>query len=573
MTTPATSVTYTGDGTTASFAIPFEFLNRSHVNVFLNGATSTDFVWTAPATIRFNTAPAAAVVILIQRNTPIDTPISNFTAGNLSSDSLNRAEKQALFAMQEFTQRDNPPVPASDSDVSAGTDRTKFVTPASLANGFAYAATGAPAVRKASDRANDFTRLDDYIPIGVGMGRKDAYTTAKNALVAKGGGRLLLGGGITDLGAGSMSLTSNKVIISGDGQSIIQSTASSGPIVALGDGVVQLNSSGIEGTHVFANSTTDRGQEPIVWVRNGWETILDHVAVHANGNNATVNGGVGFLIDGGTSNGGNYNTRLIAPRGYGPLYHGMVVGRNAMVVGLYVDGGFSFGSTLDDGIIVYNVDGCILRHGEILSAGGNALTFEPGAGQHANCVQLSDLQLDTAVKCGLLLKDTGGYIFNVIGTNIWCCSHGQTALFGGYAEGLRIEGSVAPDGSDTWAHVSDIGFHNSIVGNNGAGGITTINVDGVDLVGVHANGNGVKTTAMGMFLGSGSRNIRVSGGSAKGRFYAGFPKLQAYGAAIDHGADYVSFSGYTDLSDNISGPLSSNFATNYNVVPNVGYRS
>ena len=40
-----TEVTYTSDGNNLKYAIPFEYLARSHVHLYLNGTETTNFVW------------------------------------------------------------------------------------------------------------------------------------------------------------------------------------------------------------------------------------------------------------------------------------------------------------------------------------------------------------------------------------------------------------------------------------------------------------------------------------------------------------------------------------------------
>ena len=65
-------VTYTGDGTTQDYIVPFPYLKISDVKVSLNEAEQTasfDYSWHTAGTIRFVTAPPNGASIRIQRIT------------------------------------------------------------------------------------------------------------------------------------------------------------------------------------------------------------------------------------------------------------------------------------------------------------------------------------------------------------------------------------------------------------------------------------------------------------------------------------------------------------------------
>ena len=98
-----TPATYVGDGATVSFAVPFDYLNRSDVIVTVGGVVVSAYTWTSSATISFNTAPLVGQAIVISRSTSIANPTSNFTAGDLPALALNRASKQAIFGLQELS--------------------------------------------------------------------------------------------------------------------------------------------------------------------------------------------------------------------------------------------------------------------------------------------------------------------------------------------------------------------------------------------------------------------------------------------------------------------------------------
>jgi len=93
---------YAGDGSTTSFAIPWPYLNKTDVQITVDGAITTDFTWTSSATINLYAAPAVGSSVTIQRNTNAWTMVTNFTAGDLTAVSLNRAFYQLLYVLQEL---------------------------------------------------------------------------------------------------------------------------------------------------------------------------------------------------------------------------------------------------------------------------------------------------------------------------------------------------------------------------------------------------------------------------------------------------------------------------------------
>lgn len=443
-----------------------------------------------------------------------------------------------------------------------------------------YAATAAPNVRLTSNRARDFVRLIDFIPIGAGYDLKDAFPGAMAALTAKAGGKLDCTGyrkstqDVIDLGSGSLLVANSSITLAGDGRTTIISTAATGPIVSIGDGsLAGIAASGMEGINVIASNTVAR-TDPVVWLRNGQEVKLDHVVVNSLG---TASGGIAFQVDGGPF---NYNTRLIGVRAYagsGGFINSLVVGKNAEVAGLYLLDGFSFGGCTGSNILIYNVSGCQINNGESIS-GNRSLEMAPGVGQKVSSVQMSNVQFDSSQEIGWLMRDTGGEIENVTATNIWNCTHGRVLVGGLYHEGLRIEGSVGPASwGASGSHITNIEIMGLVNGNCGASGITTLNCDDVRFTGAHVNGNGAATAGNGYDIGAGSRNVAIAGGSARGRFNRSFQTtpFQIYGATVAADTASISVTGFADFSGNVTGPLnnsSSNGSTN-SLVLGTGYHA
>ena len=112
--TPYSYRQYTGDGVAKDFQVPFPYLERGHVHVYLNDTElteGTDFVWTSDTQIQLTTAPQAAVTgttpkaaeqLTVRRQTPEDDQIVQWTDGSyIIAADLNDSDKQWLYLIQE----------------------------------------------------------------------------------------------------------------------------------------------------------------------------------------------------------------------------------------------------------------------------------------------------------------------------------------------------------------------------------------------------------------------------------------------------------------------------------------
>lgn len=90
------------DGSTSTFSVPFLYLNKNHVHVFIDGVETFDFTWVTEATISLNTTPPAGSIVTIQRITPKDSRNVDFQNGSaLNPDNLDLDSNQLLYIMQE----------------------------------------------------------------------------------------------------------------------------------------------------------------------------------------------------------------------------------------------------------------------------------------------------------------------------------------------------------------------------------------------------------------------------------------------------------------------------------------
>lgn len=86
-------------GVVTDFAVPFGFINRSHVTADVDGV-SAPFTWLSDSMIRMTTAPTGNLTIA--RNTPKTTQVVAFTDGSTQSAELhNLQNQQLLYVTQE----------------------------------------------------------------------------------------------------------------------------------------------------------------------------------------------------------------------------------------------------------------------------------------------------------------------------------------------------------------------------------------------------------------------------------------------------------------------------------------
>jgi hypothetical protein len=96
-------VSYTGNGSTTQYSITFPYIDVTHVKAYLNG-TLTSAYTISSSTLTFTTAPANGVVIRIERETPNNNRLVDFTDGSVLTESdLDRSADQNFYIAQEIT--------------------------------------------------------------------------------------------------------------------------------------------------------------------------------------------------------------------------------------------------------------------------------------------------------------------------------------------------------------------------------------------------------------------------------------------------------------------------------------
>lgn len=105
--TTTNKISYTGDGTTTIFPYDFKILDGSHLFVYLDGTAQTSgFSVTgagnaAGGGVVFTSAPAAGVVILLQRIVPLTQPVSTVDNATILSSVLDTSLDRLTMQMQQ----------------------------------------------------------------------------------------------------------------------------------------------------------------------------------------------------------------------------------------------------------------------------------------------------------------------------------------------------------------------------------------------------------------------------------------------------------------------------------------
>lgn len=112
---PNSYVTYTGNGSTDTFAVPFSFIDRTHVAATVDGSSAT-FSWLSDSQVQMTSAPAGSTTLKIARDTP-NTPIVDFTDGStLVAADLDTASIQSIYIAEEAEDRANDSITLAADD-------------------------------------------------------------------------------------------------------------------------------------------------------------------------------------------------------------------------------------------------------------------------------------------------------------------------------------------------------------------------------------------------------------------------------------------------------------------------
>lgn len=93
-------VTYTGNGATTQYAVPFPYISASHVSVTVGGVPAA-FTWVNAGLIQITVTPPNGSAIVISRSSNQSAPLVTYVVPGLKEEDLNLANLQAIFMAQE----------------------------------------------------------------------------------------------------------------------------------------------------------------------------------------------------------------------------------------------------------------------------------------------------------------------------------------------------------------------------------------------------------------------------------------------------------------------------------------
>lgn len=95
-------VSYPTDGINNLFSVPFGYISKTHILVYLNGVP-VGFNWVTNSSIALNAVPSAGLVVTISRTTPIGSRLVDFIDGTiLTEHELDKDANQAFYLLQEM---------------------------------------------------------------------------------------------------------------------------------------------------------------------------------------------------------------------------------------------------------------------------------------------------------------------------------------------------------------------------------------------------------------------------------------------------------------------------------------
>ena len=124
-------VRYTGNGSTTAFAIPFTYIDSSHLACTVNGVTTSFTLNSAGSQATLSSAPANGSAIEFRRSSSQTTRLTDYVSGAVLTESaLDTDSTQGFFMSQEAVDDANDKITLDNADFqwSANSKRIKNVT-------------------------------------------------------------------------------------------------------------------------------------------------------------------------------------------------------------------------------------------------------------------------------------------------------------------------------------------------------------------------------------------------------------------------------------------------------------
>ena len=182
---PYSYATYTGNGSTTQFAVPFGYVRREHVLATVATVSAT-FTWVNDSLIQMTTAPANGAAVRVYRLTPLTAPLVDFADGaTLVAADLDTNAKQSIYTQQEL---DDALVDVAlgaipngnKGDITTSVGGTVWTVNAGLSatkSTFTQAGSGAVA-RTVDSKLKDVVSVKDFGAVGNGVANDTAAIQA-----------------------------------------------------------------------------------------------------------------------------------------------------------------------------------------------------------------------------------------------------------------------------------------------------------------------------------------------------------------------------------------------------------
>lgn len=107
----------TGDGVTNQFTVPFAYMDKSHIDVIVDGVVAS-FSWVNDSLIQITPTPTAGAHVVRSRSTPTAPLTAYPTSSILRGADLTRALTQSLYVAEELEDRQDRSLESPDYEAS-----------------------------------------------------------------------------------------------------------------------------------------------------------------------------------------------------------------------------------------------------------------------------------------------------------------------------------------------------------------------------------------------------------------------------------------------------------------------
>ena len=114
---PSSYKDYTGDGSTTTFSITFDYQKESEISVTVDGVAQSGITFPSSTQVQLTTAPASSTLVRVRRTTDLSSREVDFASGSvLTEEDLDNSNIQVFHAAQEAIDTANDSISLDDDD-------------------------------------------------------------------------------------------------------------------------------------------------------------------------------------------------------------------------------------------------------------------------------------------------------------------------------------------------------------------------------------------------------------------------------------------------------------------------